>query len=451
MNKSIVAIVGRPNVGKSTLLNRLLGERKAIVEDWPGTTRDRIFADVSWEGHVFTLLDCGGLEMDPKSDIRQKVKEQVEVAIKQADLILFVVDVQQGVLAADEEIVDLLRCSQKPVLLVANKVDTSRWKNDVFQFYELSMGEPVPVSAYHGKGTEELLDHIIAELPPAEPVSEEPEAMRIAIVGRPNVGKSSLINKLLGEERLIVHDVPGTTRDTIDTVLHYNEERVVLVDTAGIRRRGHIKPGVEKYSFTRTSDAIERCDIAILITDAVEGITSQDLHILGYIQQAYKGIVFAVNKWDIVEVPDKTLWAQGIRQRTRFMPYIDILYLSAKTGFGIEKILPAAQRVYNERHRRPSTSALNRMLMQAVTDHLPPKKGIKKLRLYRALQIGVNPPSFVFWVNDPTLVHFSYQRFLENRLRQSFGFKGTPIRLTFKRKGDKSHKETQITPPQQAA
>ena len=439
MTKPIVAIVGRPNVGKSTLLNRLLGERKAIVEDLPGTTRDRISADISWEGQEFTLVDCGGLELDPESDIRQKVKEQVQIAIAQADLILFLVDTRDGILPADEEIVDLLRCSQKPILLVANKVDNSRQKNEIFQFFELGIGEPIPVSAYHGKGTDELLDSITANLPPAGPISEEPEAMRIAIVGRPNVGKSSLINTLLGEERLIVHEIPGTTRDTVDTVLHYDGERVVLVDTAGIRRRGRIQPGIEKYSFARTSRAVERCDIALLVTDAVEGITAQDLHILGYIQQAYKGAIFAVNKWDIAEVPDSTLWTEGVRHRVRFMPYIEILYLSAKTGLGVEKVLPTAKRVYDERHRQPSTSSLNKMLMQAVTIHLPPKKGAKKLKLYRALQTGVNPPSFVFWVNDPTLVHFSYHRYLENKLRQSFGFKGTPIRLIFKRKGEKAN------------
>ncbi|NQT48891.1 MAG: ribosome biogenesis GTPase Der [Chloroflexi bacterium] len=432
MSKPIVAIVGRPNVGKSTLLNRLLGERKAIVEDLPGTTRDRISADISWEGHEFTLVDSGGLEMHPESGIQQKVREQIEMAIAEADLILFLVDARDGTLPADEEIVDVLRRWQKPMLLVVNKVDIARQNNEIFQFYELGVGEPIPISAYHGRGIDELLEKITANLPLYQPISDEPEAMRLAIVGRPNVGKSLLANTLLGEERLIVHESPGTTRDTVDTVVDYNGERVILVDTAGIRRRGRIEPGIEKYSFTRASRAIERADVAILLTDAEEGITAQDIHILGYIQKAFKGAIFAVNKWDLAEVPDANLWTQGVRHRTRFMPYIEILFLSAKTGYGVEGILPTAKKVYQERFRRPSTTSLNNMLREAVAAHLPPKKGLKKLKVYRALQTGVNPPSFVFWVNDPTLVHFSYRRYLENKLRQSFGFRGTPLHLTFK-------------------
>jgi len=349
MTKPIVAIVGRPNVGKSTLFNRLLGERRAIIEDLPGTTRDRIYADISWEGRELTVVDSGGLEPQPESTIKQKVKEQVEIAIAEADAILFLVDAQEGVMPVDEEIVDILRRSQKPVVLVVNKVDSTKQQSEVPQFYELGIGEPIPVSAYHGRGIDELLEKVTAGLPPLPLVSAEPELMKIAIVGRPNVGKSLLANTLLGEERLVVHEIPGTTRDSIDIVFRYADESVILIDTAGIRRRGRIETGIERYSLERTLRAIDRADVALLLIDAVEGITAQDIHILGYIQQAYKGAILIVNKWDLVEVKDVTLWTEVIRQRTKFMPYIEILFLSAKTGYGVEKVLPAAKRIYEER------------------------------------------------------------------------------------------------------
>jgi GTP-binding protein len=438
MNRPIVAIVGRPNVGKSTLFNRLLGERRAIIEDLPGTTRDRISADISWEGHDFVLVDSGGLETRPESTIRQKVREQVEAAIVQADLILFLVDAREGVVPVDEEVADTLRRSQKPVMLVANKMDKRGQQSDVFQFYELGMGEPIPVSAYHGRGIDELLEKVTAWLPPAAPTPAEPELMKIAIVGRPNVGKSLLVNTLLGEDRLIVHDAPGTTRDTVDTLFRYDGESVVLIDTAGIRRRGHIQPGIERYSLARTQRAIERADIAILLVDAVEGMTAQDSHVLGYVQQAYKGAILAVNKWDLAESEDSELWIDAIRQRTKFMPYIEVLFISALTGYGVANILPTAKRVYEARFKLVPAASLDAMLREAVATHLPPKKGARKLTVTRATQTGTNPPSFSFSVNDASLVHFSYRRYLENRLRQAFGFQGTPLRLTFKSRSKKA-------------
>jgi len=440
MSKPIVAIVGRPNVGKSTLFNRLLGERRAIIEDLPGTTRDRIYADISWERRELTIVDSGGLEPEPGSTIRQKVKEQVETAIAEADSILFLVDVQEGLMPVDEEIVDILRRSQKPVVLAVNKVDSSKQQSEVLQFYELGIGEPMPISAYHGRGIDELLEKATAGLPPLPPVPVEPELMKIAIVGRPNVGKSLLANTLLGEERLIVHEIPGTTRDSIDTVFRYDGESVVLIDTAGIRRRGRIEPGIERYSLVRTLGAIDRADVALLLIDAVEGITAQDMHILGYIQQAYKGAILIVNKWDLVEVRDVTLWTEVIRQRAKFMPYLEILFISAKTGYGVEKVLPAAKRIYEERLKHLPTPLLESVVKEAVAAHLPPKKGGKHMKILNVTQTGVNPPIFVFLVNDAKLAHFSYRRYLENKLRQFFGFQGTPLRLLFKSRGEKTAK-----------
>ncbi|RLC97482.1 MAG: ribosome biogenesis GTPase Der [Chloroflexi bacterium] len=437
MSRPVVAIVGRPNVGKSTLFNRLLGERRAIVEDLPGTTRDRISADVSWDQHLFTLVDSGGLEPKPEAGIRQKVRDQIEAAIAEADVVLFLVDAREGVMPDDEEVAEVLRRSGKTVVLVANKVDNRRMESEVFQFYRLGMGEPVPVSAYHGRGIEDLLQKVTMCLPPPSATPPEPEAMKIAIVGRPNVGKSLLVNTLLGQERLIVHDTPGTTRDMVDTLLEYEGETVVLIDTAGIRRRGRIQRGVERYSAARAQRAIERADVAVLLIDAVEGLTAQDTHVLGYIQQAYKGAILAVNKWDLAVVQDADQWTEAIRERTRFMPYVEILFISAKTGYGVMDILATAKKVSQERAKRVPAADLRTAVREAVAAHLPPKKGTRKLAVLSATQTGVSPPSFVFHVNDASLVHFSYRRYLENRLRQSFGFEGTPLRLTFKSKGEK--------------
>ena len=443
MNRPMVAIVGRPNVGKSTLFNRLIGEKRAIVEDLPGTTRDRIHADTSWKGHEFTLVDSGGLETRPESAIRQKVRDQVGMAIAAADVILFLVDTRDGITTVDEEIAEILRRAQKPIVLVANKVDSIKQQNDIYQFFELNLGEPVPISGYHGKAIDELLEKIITclpdHLPPTTPV---PETMKVAIVGRPNVGKSLLVNTILGEERVIVHDTPGTTRDAVDTVFHYNGETAVLIDTAGIRRSGRIEAGVERYGLLRAKQAIERADIAVLLVDAVEGIAAQDMHILGYVEKAGKGAMLAVNKWDLVEAKDEDAWTEVVRNKAKFMPYIEILFVSAKTGYGVEKILPTAKRIYAERFRLLLAPALKTLINEAVTTHLPPKKGKRKLKIFNAVQTGVNPPAFVFYVNDATLVHFSYRRYMEKRLRQSFGFQGTPLRLAFKNRGENPHGRT---------
>lgn len=437
MSRPTVAIVGRPNVGKSALFNRLIGERRAIVEDLPGTTRDRLYADISFWGHELTLVDCGGLESKPTSTIRREVKKQVEMAIAEADAILFLVDAREGVMPADQEVADILRRSQKPVVLVANKIDDPRQESQAFQFYEMGMGEPIPISAYHGKGIEEMLEKVVDCLPSLPPVSLEPELMKIAIVGRPNVGKSMLVNALLGEERVIVNEIPGTTRDAIDTVFVHDGDKVVLIDTAGIRRRGRIEPGTEQYSLIRALHAIDLADVALLLIDAVEGITAQDTHILGYIQQAYKGAVLIINKWDLAENKDMAWWTEMVRGKTRFMSYIEILFLSAKTGYGVGEVLPAAKRVYEERLKHLSTPLLDNFVKEAVAahSHYPPKKGKRQLRILNAKQTGVNPPTFVFSVNNAKLAHFSYQRYLENKLRQLFGFQGTPLRLLFKSRG----------------
>ncbi|MCX6000731.1 MAG: ribosome biogenesis GTPase Der [Chloroflexi bacterium] len=433
MTKPIVTIVGRPNVGKSTLFNRLLGDRRAVVEDLPGTTRDRVHANTSWEGHEFIIVDSGGFESRPETAIGQKVKQQVEAAIAEADLVIFMVDAREGLMPGDYETADVLRRSRKPVILVANKVDSARQQGDLYQFFELSIGDPIPISSYHGKGIDELLNTTVAHLPPASPATNEAEAtMKIAIVGKPNVGKSLLVNTLLGEDRLVVDETPGTTRDSVDTTLIYGGEKVTLIDTAGIRRRGRVDPGVEQYSVMRAQRAIERADVALLLADASEGITAQDMHILGYIRQALKGAILAVNKWDLVPSERESHWTELVSQKARFMPYIEILFISAKTGYGVSRVLPTAKTVYAERLRRPAPSSLSDVIREATSTHLPPKKGKRKLMIFRVAQTGVNPPTFEFSVNDTTLVHFSYRRYLENRLRQSFGFRGTPLNLVFK-------------------
>ena len=440
MPKPVVAIIGRPNVGKSTLFNRLLGKRKAIVEDLPGTTVDRIHSDISWEGRDLTLVDCGGLEANPGPTMRKKVRDQVEKAIAGADLLLFLVDARDGVVPADGETADIVRRAGKPMMLVVNKVESPKQEAQVAQFYELGMGDPIPISAYHGHGIHELMQKVFERLPPPTPAVAEPESMKIAIVGRPNVGKSLLLNTLLGEERVVVDEVPGTTRDTIDTVLQYKGERVTLIDTAGIRRRGRIDQGIERYSFQRTADAIERADIALLVVDAVEGITAQDIHILGYIHKAFKGAVLLVNKWDLVETGDTSLWMEVVKRKTRFMPYIETHFISAKTGRGVDKILPLARRIYEERIRRLDQDLLDSIVRDAEAAKQSPKQGRRRLKVYKATQTAVNPPTFTFSVNDAKLVHFSYQRFLENKVRQYCGFKGTPLHLLFKSKADRKAK-----------
>lgn len=435
--KPIVAIIGRQNVGKSTLLNRLAGKRLAIVADLPGTTRDRLFANISWQGTEFNLVDTGGLEFKADSDMTQAVNKQVNTAISDADIILFLVDAKGGITSTDLEIADLLRTSQKPLLLVANKADNDRLENEVVEFFTLGIGDPLPISAYHGRGTNDLLDKITQLLPSVPQIKTESDIMKLAIVGRPNVGKSMLINAIAGEERAIVSDIPGTTRDAIDTKLDFNGQSVLFIDTAGIRRRGRVGVGVERYSVLRTLKAIDRADITLLLLDATELVTAQDLHIAGYIQQASKGVILLVNKWDIAEGLTKEECTKYIKSKFKFMPYAPLLFISAKLGQGLDKIIEQAFSVYRERFKRISTAEVNSVIQEAMSAHTPPRKLNKRLKLLYVTQADVNPPTFVFFVNDARLMHFSFQRYLENKLRRSFGFDGTPLRLIFKSRSAK--------------
>ena len=436
MTKPIVAIVGRQNVGKSTLLNRVVGKPLAIVEDLPGTTRDRVFANVSWQGVEFTMVDTGGLELAPSSTIAQGVKEQVEMAIAEADVIVCLVDVKSGVVPSDLEMADMLRQVSKPLLLVANKADNPKLETGAVEFYELGLGEPLAISAYHGRNTAELLDRIISLLPVPLPAETEPEVMKVAIVGRPNVGKSMLLNTLVGDKRAIVDEVPGTTRDAIDTLFDFDGQSVLLIDTAGIRRRGRIGVGVERYSVIRALRAIDRADIVLLVLDATELVTAQDMHIAGYIQQAFKGVVVVVNKWDLITDKNLTEWNKYLRSQFKFITYAPVLYTSAKFGQGVDKIMPQVHQVYQERLKRLSTAEVNDAIQQAVAVHNLPRSGRKQLKILYATQAEVNPPTFVFFANDARLIHFSYRRYLENKLRQAFGFTGTPLRLVFKTRGE---------------
>jgi len=436
MTKPVVAIVGRPNTGKSTLLNRIVKRPVAITEDLPGTTRDRNMADVTWEGVEFTLVDTGGLEIEPRSTIARGVKTQVETAINEADVIVDVVDAIDGVTPVDSEIADILRRANKPVLLAANKADNNRLETEALEFWELGLGEPLAISAHHSRGIAELLDKIIELLPSHPPAEIKPESIKVAIVGRPNVGKSMLLNTLIGDERAIVDDAPGTTRDAIDTPFDFNGQSMLLIDTAGIRRRGKVERGVEQYSVVRTFRAIDRADIVLLVLDATEMVTSQDTHIAGYIQEAYKGIILIVNKWDLIEEKDIAGWNKTVKNEFKFASYAPILYTSAKSGQGVDRIMPQVSQIYRERLKRLSTSAVNNVIQEAVTAHNRPTSQGKQLKIFYATQAEANPPTFVFFTNDARLVHFSYQRFLENRLRQAFGFAGTPLRLIFKTRGE---------------
>ena len=432
MSKPIVAIIGRQNVGKSTLLNRVAGKPIAIVADLPGTTRDRIFANVSWQELEFTIVDTGGLELKPGTTISHRVKAQVEAAIAEADVIIFMVDIRDGVVPSDLEIAGMLRQAGKPIVLAANQAANTKLETEAVEFYELGLGEPLALSAYHGRGTAELLDRIIALLPVPSLIEDKPEIMKVAIVGRPNVGKSTLLNALWGEERAIVDDMPGTTRDAIDTLFDFKGQSVLLIDTAGIKRRGRLGVGVARYSAIRALRAIDRADIAILVLDATETVTAQDTHIAGYIQQAVKGIVLIVNKWDLAEGISPAECDRYIRSQFKFMPYAPVICVSAKLGQGVDEIMPQACQVYQERFKRIPTAEVNSVVHQAVASHNLPRAGNKRLNLLYATQAEVNPPTFVFFVNDAKLIHFSYQRYLENQLRHAFGFAGTPLRLVFK-------------------
>ena len=492
MNKPLVAIVGRPNVGKSTLFNRFIGERLAVVDDVPGTTRDRLQADSEWNGRVFTVVDTGGIEALParlqsvrgqarlqrgdrpldahtplavsSAEFLPQVRRQAEIAIAEADAILFVVDAEAGITAADQEVADTLRARRQPrveggrmippVFVVANKAETEERRQAAVEFFELGLGEVYPVSAIHAIGTGDLLDALVESFPPQE--AEEEESIKIAIVGRPNVGKSSLLNALLGEERVIVSPVPGTTRDAIDTRLEVGNLVVTLIDTAGIRRRGHIDPGVEQFSVLRALRAIKRCDVALLLIDAVEGVTAQDAHVAGFILEESKSVVLVVNKWDVITAdrslertlvnerigarPDKDNkstqkekeFGQSLRAALNFLDYVPAIFISAKTGFRVDQVLPLALRVQEERLVRIPTGELNRIVREAIDKQAPPSKAGKRLKIYYASQVRTDPPTFLFHVNDTNLVHFSYERYLENQIRKAYSFLGTPLRLSFR-------------------
>ncbi|MCK4863025.1 MAG: ribosome biogenesis GTPase Der [Dehalococcoidales bacterium] len=436
MIKPIVAIVGRPNAGKSTLLNRVVGKPLAITEDIPGTTRDRNLADVTWQGVEFTLIDTGGLEIEPDTTIAQGIKAQIETAISDADVILDMVDVKDGLTRSDFEIADMLRRASKPLLVVVNKADNERLEMEALEFYELGLGEPMVISSHHGRGVAELMDRIVALLPPPPPAEATTEAIKVAIAGRPNVGKSMLLNALVGKKRAIVDDTPGTTRDAVDTPFDFNGHNVLLIDTAGVRRRGRVKAGVERYSVIRTLRAIDRADIVLLILDATEAVTTQDTHIAGYIEQAAKGIIIIANKWDLIENKDIAGWNRLIKSQFKFASYAPILYTSAKSGQGVERIMPQVSQVYQERLKRLSTATVNSVVQQAVASHNRPRIRNKQLKIFYATQAEVNPPTFVFFTNDTRLIHFSYRRYLENKLRDAFGFYGTPLRMVFKTRGE---------------
>jgi GTP-binding protein len=460
MTKPIVALVGRPNVGKSTLFNRLVEQRKAIVEDLAGTTRDRLYGDADWAGRDFIVVDTGGLELDlltrPSSPtgedagfragaasrlFLQEIRSQVEIAIAEAEVIVFLVDAEAGPASPDYEVADLLRRTQKPVLLAVNKADNKKRRDAAVDFYELGLGNPIPISALHGIGTGDLLDAIVDSFPLSDEIEdEEDESIKIAIIGRPNVGKSSLLNKMLGEDRVIVSDVPGTTRDAIDTRIMFQGLELVLIDTAGIRRRGKIEPGVEKHSFLRTLKAVNRADVCLLLIDANQFITAQDAHIAGFILEEAKSVVILVNKWDTVEKDTYTMneYTERIRGHLKFLEYVPLLFISAKNGQRVKEVLPLALRVQEERLRRISTGELNRLLREAVAKH-PPKGGQRyRLKFFYVTQAGVNPPTFVFFVNDRKLIHFTYERYLENQLREHYHFLGTPLRLIFRNRSGKN-------------
>ncbi len=432
--KPLVVLVGRPNVGKSTLFNRLAGERLAIVENQPGTTRDRLYTDAEWNGVVFTLVDTGGLVIGDRDVITAHVREQAELAMEEADVIILLTDIMDGVMGADAEIADMLRRTDKPVILAVNKADNLKREMALGEFYALGLGEPIPISASKGMSTGDLLDRIVAALPVEIEEEEEPGIVHIALVGRTNVGKSSLLNRFLGEERVIVSETPGTTRDAIDTYLQYHGEEIVVIDTAGIRRRGRIGPGVEKYSVLRSLRAISRADVVLLILDAIDGVTAQDAHIAGYILEENKSVIVVINKWDLVDKTSQTMtiYERQVRDALRFMPWVPVLFVSALTGQRTGGILERALRVQSERLTRISTAEINNVIRDATAQRSPPTRLGKKLRIYYGTQTDVTPPTFVFFVNDRRIVHFGYRRFLENQLRLRYKYEGSPLRLVFR-------------------
>ncbi len=456
MKKPVVALVGRPNVGKSTLFNRLTGERLAIVDEVPGTTRDRLLAEADWSGYFFFVIDTGGIDptqtrgQTPLSisskDFIYQIRDQAELAIEESDVILFIVDGQTGLTSADEEIAEILRRKQRrvngevfpPIVLVVNKAESAKIRQSAPEFYQLGLGEPFAISALHGTGTGDLLDEVIRHFQITEEDTEEDESVKIAIVGKPNSGKSSLLNKIVGQERAIVSDIPGTTRDAVDFHLFYNDIPITLIDTAGIRRRGKVSPGVEKFSVIRSMKAIERADVAILVIDATTSITAQDTHIAGYIKDAWKSAIVVVNKWDLVEKDTYTIntFTDHIRQELNFMSYVPMLFISALTGKRVDRVLNLALQVQEERLVRLSTSQINKIVHNAQDRHPAPSRTGRSLRIYYGTQVRSDPPTFLLHVNDPELAHFSYLRYLENQIRLEYPFSGTPIRLALRKRRD---------------
>ena len=440
MSKPIVAIVGRPNVGKSTLFNALAGKKISIVKDTPGVTRDRIHADVDWLDHKFTMIDTGGIEPDSNDIILSQMREQAQIAIDTADVIIFMTDVKQGLVDSDAKVADMLRRSHKPVILVVNKVDNfNKMMADVYEFYNLGIGDPVPISASQRSGLGDMLDKVVNYFADLNLEQEEDDRPRIAIVGKPNVGKSSIINKITGESRVIVSNIAGTTRDAIDTDVKWNGKDYVFIDTAGLRRKSKVKEEIEKYSIIRTVTAVERADVVIIVIDAVEGVTEQDAKIAGIAHENGKGIIIAVNKWDAIEKNDKTVYeyTNKVRDILSFMPYAEIMYVSAETGQRLNKLYDMIDMVIENQTLRVATGVLNEIMTEAVAMQQPPSDKGKRLKLYYITQVAVKPPSFVIFVNNKELMHFSYTRYLENKIREAFGFRGTALKFFIRERKEK--------------
>ncbi|KOP63855.1 GTP-binding protein Der [Bacillus sp. FJAT-18019] len=440
MARPVVAIVGRPNVGKSTIFNRLIGDRLAIVEDKPGITRDRIYGNAEWNGKAFSVIDTGGIEIDGDDMILKSIRMQAELAIEEADVIVFMCDAKTGVTQSDEEVAQILFRSGKPVILSVNKVDNLKRADDIYEFYSLGFGDPVGISGSHGTGIGDLLDVVVENLPELEEDEYDEDVIRVALIGRPNVGKSSLVNAILGEERVIVSDVAGTTRDAIDTPFEKDGQRYVLIDTAGMRKRGKVYETTEKYSVMRAMRAIERADVVLVLINGEEGIIEQDKHIAGYAYEAGKASLFVVNKWDMVEKDDKTMqqFEKKIRDHFLFMTYAPVVFLSAKTKQRLQKLLPVVKHVADQHSLRVQTHLLNDVISDAVAINPPPTDKGRRLRINYSTQVAVKPPTMVVFVNDPELMHFSYERYLENKIRAAFDFEGTPIRIFTRRKSDES-------------
>ena len=440
MSKPIVAIVGRPNVGKSTLFNVLAGEKISIVQDTPGVTRDRIYADINWLDYNFTLIDTGGIEPESDNIILKSMREQAEIAIETADVILFMTDVRQGMVDDDAKVADMLIRSKKPIVLVVNKVDSfEKFMPDVYEFYNLGLGDPHPISGSSRLGIGDMLDEVVSHFNESAKDDTEDERPRIAIIGKPNVGKSSIINKLLGEDRVIVSDIAGTTRDAVDTEIVRNGREYVFIDTAGLRRKSKIKEDIERYSIIRTVSAVERCNVAVLVIDATEGITDQDAKIAGIAHDRGKGMIIAVNKWDAIEKNDKTIYkfTEEIRNKLSYMPYAELLFISAQTGQRLPKLFETIDAVIENHSLRIATGVLNEIMSEAVAMQQPPSDKGKRLKLYYITQVSVKPPTFVIFVNDKELMHFSYTRYIENRIRESFGFRGTPLKFIIRERKEK--------------